>query len=201
MISGLDSRASRWRWAWGFLGIGVLLLLLGVIAWFFPQPIFLVDSGPAKAEMMVILGGGDERVRRAVELFQAGEAPVILLSGQGDGDWHIQMLQSAGVPLDVVQREDRSRNTFENARCSVALLRAQGVHRVIIVTSWYHSRRALACFEHWAPEMTFYSRPAPVPDPLHTSLARQRAEQIYLRIEYFKLLGYWLWHGVCPIGL
>ena len=35
-----------------------------------------------------------------------------------------------------------------------------GAQRVIIVTSWYHSRRALACFEHYAPDMKFYSRPS-----------------------------------------
>ncbi len=32
---------------------------------------------------------------------------------------------------------------------------------MIIVTSWYHSRRALSCFRKYAPEIEFISVPAP----------------------------------------
>ena len=50
--------------------------------------------------------------------------------------------------------------TRENALLSIPLLRSHDDTRVIIVTSWYHSRRALNCFRHYAPDLHFYSRPS-----------------------------------------
>jgi uncharacterized SAM-binding protein YcdF (DUF218 family) len=72
-----------------------------------------------------------------------------------------------------------------------------GAHRVIIVTSWFHSRRALACFEHYAPDIQFYSRPS----YLDYSEAKWNQKGISgnLKSEYVKLLGYWVCYGVCPL--
>jgi uncharacterized SAM-binding protein YcdF (DUF218 family) len=43
--------------------------------------------------------------------------------------------------------EDRSRDTNENARYSVPLLRAAGITRIVLVTHGFHQRRAMAAFE------------------------------------------------------
>jgi uncharacterized SAM-binding protein YcdF (DUF218 family) len=50
-----------------------------------------------------------------------------------------------GVPLRWA--EDRSRDTNENARYSVAMLQADGITQVVLVTHGFHQRRALAAFE------------------------------------------------------
>jgi uncharacterized SAM-binding protein YcdF (DUF218 family) len=71
-----------------------------------------------------------------------------------------------------------------------------GAHRVILVTSWYHSRRALACFEHFAPDMKFYSRPSYVED--HSWKLNRGGYSKHVNIEYVKILGYWVGHGVWP---
>jgi uncharacterized SAM-binding protein YcdF (DUF218 family) len=93
--------------------------------------------------------------------------------------------------------EGRSRNTHENAECTIAWLRAQRLKSAIIVTSWYHSRRALACFEHDAPDIKFYSRPS------YFGYARTdwKPNGIgnYVRSEYWKLIGYWIRYGICPV--
>jgi uncharacterized SAM-binding protein YcdF (DUF218 family) len=90
--------------------------------------------------------------------------------------------------------------------------------RVILVTSWYHSRRALSCFEHYGPEMQFYSRPSYYGYPRWKSrpgvdaaigvstgnvqpselASERRAVASYVRSEYIKLLGYWVRHGIAP---
>lgn len=49
-----------------------------------------------------------------------------------------------GVPLRWL--EAASRDTNENARYSVALLRAQGVEHIVLVTHGFHQQRALAAF-------------------------------------------------------
>jgi uncharacterized SAM-binding protein YcdF (DUF218 family) len=174
-----------------------LLLLTAFALWAFPQQILTVDSGPVKADVLVVLGGGStERPRRAAELFHAGEAPQVLCSGEGDCRSNQRILINAGVPRTAIQLECDSLNTSENAQRTIALLREQGVKRVIIVTSWYHSRRALNCFERYAPEMEFYSRPS------YFAVARNDWKPMgiegYVWMEYAKNLGYIFRHGVWP---
>lgn len=179
----------------------LLLVLLGValaaLAWFFPQPIFTVDSGPVKAEALVVLGGGShERPSRAAELFKEGAAHTVICSGYGDALANAHRLINLGVPKGLIQLEEKSTNTQQNARQTIALLRAQHLRSVIIVTSWYHSRRALATFRHYAPEIKFYSRPS--------YFGYQRSEWKpqgvgrLMRGEYLKLPGYWVRYGVWP---
>ena len=62
----------------------LLLVLLAAAAWFFPQQVLTVDSGPVKADVLVVLGGRPDRAVRAAELFQQGAAPKVLVSGLGD---------------------------------------------------------------------------------------------------------------------
>jgi hypothetical protein len=71
-----------------------------------------------------------------------------------------------------------------------------GAKRVIIVTSWYHSRRALHTFQHYAPDIQFYSRPAYFGYP-RTQWSRAGISG-YIRAEYVKLAGYWVCYGVWP---
>lgn len=175
-----------------------MLVLAGALLWFFPQQILTVESGPVKADAIVVLGGGmTERPNRAAELFQAGEAPMIICSGLGDCESNRQALEAHGVPHAVIHLEPDSRNTSENAQFTIKLLRQLGLKRVIIVTSWYHSRRALNTFEHYAPDLSFYSRPS----YFATARADWKPKGIegYIRMEYLKNLGYWVRYGVSPL--
>ena len=175
----------------------VLLLALAGAALVFPQKILCVDSGPAQADVMVVLGGGSaERPERAAELFKEHAAPRIIVSGQGDCEINRQLLIADGVPAGAIGLETESRTTRENAELTVKLLREQKLARVILVTSWYHSRRALASFRHYAPEIKFYSRPSFVAYARAGWPGRRFARRVYL--EYPKLIGYWIGYGVCP---
>ena len=187
-----------------FLKIGLPLsaffLLLAAIAIFFPQWFLCVDSGPVNADVIVVLGGGShERPGRAAELFKEHTAPRIIISGLGDYEINRRLLIEAGVPSDVIEMENLSRTTKENAQFTIQLLHKPDslpAKRVIIVTSWYHSRRALACFRHYAPDIQFYSRPSYFASA-HADWAHNRIGN-RVRLEYAKLLGYWIRYGVCP---
>lgn len=191
---------AMWKWMFRLLKLGVLLLLLVAIvvalAIYYPEKFLCVDSGPVAAEVIVVLGGGADRPLRAAELFQAGAAPRILLSGEGDDAVNRQILLAHGVPAAAITAEVKSTTTHENAVFSVRWLRAQKIQRAIIVTSWYHSRRALKTFQHAAPELSFSSRPSYYAfaheDWAKTGVGRR------LRWEFLKLPGYWVWHGVNP---
>jgi uncharacterized SAM-binding protein YcdF (DUF218 family) len=181
-------------------GLSLLFLIVIVFAltlFFFSYQIVTVDSGDVQADALVILGGGSkQRAERAAELYREGKAPRIVVSGITDTEANAQLLVKNGVPATVITLESNSHSTLENARFSVLLLRRLGAHRVIIVTSWYHSRRALACFEHFAPEITFYSRPSY--ESYHRGDWNHESIPEHLRIEYLKTFGYWAWYGVCP---
>lgn len=64
----------------------------------------------------------------------------------------------------VTWRESESINTWENATNSVKLLKEKGIKTVVLVTSAYHMRRALYCFEQQGIEV--------IPAPTDFSLTR-----------------------------
>ncbi len=183
-----------WRIA---LAVVFLAVTLAGAAFLFPQQVLTIDSGPVQADALVVLGGDQGRAERAAELYHQGAAPAIVVTGYGDCLLNIRTLQRQGVPADAIIAEPAALTTLENATKSVPLLRALRAHRVIIVTSWYHSRRALACFRHVAPDLQFFSRPSydhyqPNP-PNRTGYAWQ------INYEYVKLVGYWFHYGVWPL--
>jgi len=171
--------------------------LLAVTAYFYPEKFLCVDSGKVLADVIVVLGGGNhERPLRAAELFKQHDAPRIFITGAGDDEINRQILISNGVPARAIEMEDQSMTTQENAKFSLKRLRAEKVRSVILVTSWYHSRRALKTFEHDAPELKFYSRPS------YYAFARDDWKKLginrRMRLEFLKLPGYWLRYGVNP---
>lgn len=176
----------------------ILFALLLLAAYLFPQQVLVIDDGQPPADVIVLLGGGSgERPARAAELYQSNAAPKILVSGAGDADGNRLLLMHRGVPAKAISLEPNSKTTRENAQLSIPLLRAANARRVILVTSWYHSRRALKCFRHYAPDLTFYSCPS------YYGFARPGWSRDHLRrrirAEYVKTLGYWICYGVCPL--
>lgn len=180
------------------LVLPVFLLAAGMAAWFFAPEVLTVDSGPLKANAIVVMGGGQgERPERAAELFKSGEAPLIVCTGNGDAGYNAALLTNSGVPASAILLEPDSHSTRENAKFTIALLRGRHLKSAIIVTTWYHSRRALACFEHYAPDLKFYSRPSYF--GYRRTDWKPRGIGRFVKAEYVKSLGYWLRYGVCPL--
>lgn len=121
----------------------------------------------------------------------------LIVSGYGDCEVGRRKLMEQGVPEEKILTECKSTSTFENAQFSAQLMRERGFTNAIIVTSWFHSRRALACFEEVAPDMTFYS--CPTAGPATDSVWLNRYERDRVLREYGKLLFYWVFYGVNPL--
>lgn len=189
----------KWRsvicWLAGLVG---LLAATGFAGFRYSLNLLCIDSGAVKGGALVVLGGDPNgRPARAAELFNAHAAPVIVLSG-GPGGCEVMdtVLKQHGVPGHAIVWEEHSLNTLGNAECSVAILRKAGISNAIIVTSWYHARRALNCFRKAAPEMTFYSCPTVADRP-----ARgwpNRTDRMRVLLEYTKTAWYWVRYGVSP---
>ena len=179
------------------VALAVGLLLLTVAAGFFSRRLLTVESSFTKADYIVVLGGGgDERVDRAAELYKQEAAPRIIVTGSGDCEGNRLLLMNRGVPDKVIELECASTSTRENARFTMPLLQAHGAKSAIVVTSWFHSRRALACFKKYGDSLIVYSAPAGPTAGL--SLGENLHERKRVLQEYFKIAGYWVCYCVCP---
>lgn len=177
------------------LCIAALLLALA-LGWIYSISCsyLTIESGPAHADAIVVPGGSEDRAFRAAQLWKSGEAPTVIITGTGDWPHQVRVLQLLGVPNRAIVVERNACSTRENARLAVPILSRMGAKRVIIATSWYHSRRALACFRHYAPEIEFYSRPSYSGFPGSNRngrepLGRDRAEAV-------KIIGYFFRYGI-----
>lgn len=129
-------------------------------------------ASKSSATVIVILGGGREslapeygganlapqsleRLRYGVWLARQTGAPLMFSGGLGHGQGGPGGSEAA-TAADIAAREfglalrwteTRSRDTRENARLTVALLRDQGLSRLIVVTHGWHMRRALRAFQ------------------------------------------------------
>jgi len=193
------NRWKRLRRYWFRLAACLLLACIAAIlsALFFSVDLLHLEDRPGRADAIVVLGGDVvHRPPRALELYRQGEAPNVIISGSGDCQEVRIFLAGKGVSAAAIQLECASRTTQQNASFTVPLLRARSYRRVIIVTSWFHARRARNCFRHYAPEIEFISRPTTADLP--KSHWPNNNECGWVLAEYAKLLYYWPRYGIGP---
>jgi uncharacterized SAM-binding protein YcdF (DUF218 family) len=142
--------------AWKLLacvGIPLLLLLWGWISWAdWPDP--GMASLPATADAIVVLGGGgEERVRETCRLFKEKRSEKVIVTG--DGGLIVASLLKCGVPAASIVHETAASSTIENARNVKPLLMQLQAKSAILVTTWTHARRAQRIFENEIPGLGF----------------------------------------------
>jgi uncharacterized SAM-binding protein YcdF (DUF218 family) len=141
-------------WAWVVL---VLLLVIDAYG--------RVDRAQ-QADVIVVLGAGlrrnntpgpalTRRAARAVELWRAGYAPIIICTGgkpgnrtRSEADACAELVRAAGIPADAILLEDRSRSTEENALETYTLMQANNWQSAIVVSDSFHLFRALRLFRN-----------------------------------------------------
>ena len=140
-------------------------------------PQVLIEREPPQAADALVVLAGDHRggrVDAAVALWEAGwvsEGPFVVAGGQlyGEVTWASVMRARAlaqGIPAERIRLQAESRTTEEDARRCAALLGLRPGQRVILVTSAWHSGRALGHFQAaFGPDVQVLSCPAPDPAP------------------------------------
>jgi uncharacterized SAM-binding protein YcdF (DUF218 family) len=127
------------------------------------------------------------RVWEAAELHADGRAKIVIVSGSIDYALIARRLRLAGVPSGSIHLETKAKNTWENSEFTVSMLKSNSAKSAIIVTSWPHTRRALACFKHSGPELSFYS----VPAGFTAGIQHPHPEEWSLVVsEYLKIIRY-----------
>ncbi len=152
--------------------------------------------------------GAADRVLQAIHLYRKKKIRKILLTG---GSGRIlqdslseaallkQILLQANIPARDILMESASRNTHENAVNSGMLLRDQYAgERFLLITSGYHMRRSLACFQQQNIAIDAFSvdqRSEPVvftPDVLFFPKAEALLKWEVVIREMVGMLTYWV---------
>ena len=138
-----------------WLCVAALSLLAADIGLHEAARFLLAERMPLEpVDAIVVLGGeAQERPDRAAALYRRGLAPLVIISGDGDCLDVAERLRAGGVGPDAIRFDCLSGNTAENAAFSVRILRKASARSVIVVTSWWHTKRALRCFVRSAPDM------------------------------------------------
>ncbi|OZI19453.1 hypothetical protein CAL26_17700 [Bordetella genomosp. 9] len=155
---------AAWAYAWSLPA--TTLWLGGILESEYPY------RSPAElptADAIVVLGGNiandranwflpyerETAIRRfqtAEQLYDAGRAPRIVLSGgalSGDvseAEGMAHALRQSGVPRSAMILENDSRTTYENAILTEGQLKEHNIRTVLLVTSALHMPRAMAAF-------------------------------------------------------
>lgn len=157
------------------------------------EPLFELRTPIAPVDVIVVLGGdGPSRAAKAAAVYRtlAASEPRVLISGDVDCLDIAKLMVDGGVPPERIVVECSSRNTWENAKFSTPLLAEMGARSAILVTSWFHVRRAAGCFTALNPEIRWASTPV----ERHRSLweiawdieGREAAKE-YLKVAWYAL--------------
>jgi len=127
-------------------------------------------DAPERADMALVLAGDGEgnRILTAAQLARQGYISQVLVSGPSgiyglyECDLAIPFAVKAGYPASYfLHFENNARSTQEEARDAVARLRQLGAHKILVVTSDYHTRRAGKIYRTAAPDLQFVVVAAP----------------------------------------
>lgn len=168
---------------------GVLLAGVFPLGLLLADPILTVRDPVRDADIIVVLGGdGPSRASKAAQLWLAGIATRVLISGDGDCYWIKKAMVDRGVDRRAIEVECRSGTTWENAQFSAPILKQMNIGSAILVTSWFHSRRAMASFKAESQKIQWVSVPT---DPAKPVLDIPfRPEGIQILKEYPKSIWY-----------
>ena len=212
----LSREKAKKRWRGILKSLLVFVLAWPVLSWVAARA--LIVSAPLNsADAIVVLSGSStyvERTRKAAELYRQGRAPLVLLTDDHmRGGWSTVLqrnpyfveratdeLIEQGVPAEKIRVvPGLAASTHAEAVLLKDYTTAQGLRSILVVTSAYHSRRALrrmrGSFD--GTGMTIGLEPVPpgwqTPAPAFWWL--QHGGWRSVGIEYVKLIYYWLRYG------
>jgi len=141
------------RKLWAALAVMILLAALLL----FTSGAFLIVNDPQHADVIVALAGEtDRRPARALELLRAGYAPMLVLDvPAGAKIYDRQTIDIAQNYVNGLPEHERiaicpivGLSTKTEAQDVTRCLGQTAKQRILLVTSDYHTRRALSTFKH-----------------------------------------------------
>jgi uncharacterized SAM-binding protein YcdF (DUF218 family) len=158
---------------WWTLPALLLAAWVGGFAWF----LWLAERPAAtfgRADGIVVLTGGAERVEQGVRLLFENRGEHLLISGIG-GRAELSVI-AHGSGIDTAPLADRVRlgreamSTHGNARETASWVNEYHIRTLIVVTAWFHMPRALSELHRMLPNVLL------LPEPVHAQRGAGRPE-------------------------
>jgi uncharacterized SAM-binding protein YcdF (DUF218 family) len=163
--------------------------------------LLVAAAQPEKADIVVVLAGDTygHRILTAADLVRNGYAPLVLVSGPGgEYDFHecdlaIPFAVKRGYPESYFAHFEHDANsTAGEAAAIVPELRRRNVHKVLLVTSNFHTRRAGGIFRRAAPDLTIVAIGAPDEYFTPDGWWHSREGQKTFLVEWEKAVASWI---------
>lgn len=191
----------RFRWLL-VVALALVLVLATYPIWLTALAGFLVkNEPPVQADIVVVLAGDftGNRIFTAGNLVRQGFAPQALISGPAGVYGHYE--SELAIPLAVqhgypaayfVAFPNESKSTASESEVVVSELRRRNVHKIDLVTSDFHTRRAGRTFRSLAPGIEVHVVAAP--DRYFTTNGwwKEREGRKTFLMEWMKTVGSWL---------
>ena len=127
----------------------------------------LAPDSQGKSGMLT--GASSNRMITAVQLYKKSNLPIIVSGGQvypdtgNEGEITRKLLIDLGVPSEKIIVDNKSLNTEQNAVFTKKLMKEHDFHQPILITSAFHMKRSILCFEKVGVEVQ------PLPTDYRTS--------------------------------
>lgn len=200
-----ESKTKRRSWALRAVLVLVLLLLGATFGWC--RWVYLQIQGyahqdqAAPADAIGVLGAAEydgrpspvyrARLDHALALYHRGIAPLIITLGGPGGDQYTEgtvgaeYLIAKGVPEEDIIAETESRNTEESARRIAVIARANGLHRLVVVSDDTHMFRIHAICA--AEGLDVLTSPRPRPAVVDRTLEADRIAHEILSYTFWRM--------------
>jgi uncharacterized SAM-binding protein YcdF (DUF218 family) len=159
-----------------------------------------------RADAIAVLAGNSSRSEHGIALYNQGLAPELWHTGDdcpgrlvSPAQEGAQLALERGVPAKAIHLL-ASHSTWQDGQEIAALAHERQVQTILVVTDWWHSRRALSVLARHLvdSEITVYC--APVIDTCQSPenwWRCERSRHLVLR-ELGKIGYYWIRYGVSP---
>ena len=147
----------------------------------------------ARADAIVVLTGGSQRIDQAVELLRSGAGRRLLISGAHPATTRKQIQRMTQAPADMfaccVDIGYEALDTIGNANETVAWIHSRGYGSVLVVTNNYHMPRSLFELRRAEPSISFIAWPVVNSDLRNRNWFADRRVLKAMITEYVKFLG------------
>lgn len=144
------------------------------------------------ADGIIVLTGGEHRIREGASLLHAKAARRLLISGVNPQTSRDDVIKLAGLPADgfncCVDLGYAAQDTIGNAEEARAWARGIGARRLVVVTSNYHMPRSLMELAIAMPDVEFIAHPVSAKNTSERAWWLQPALARLLATEYIKFL-------------
>jgi len=135
-----------WKRLIGVMGAGALLAAVGFVL-FASMVLREQEPDDERADAIVVLTGGEDRIREAARLLRQGRAKRLLITGVNPMTGSRDIARISGLTPDqlacCVDLGYEALNTTGNAEETASWTRSRGYNSLIVVTASYHMPRSL----------------------------------------------------------